>query len=66
MSDKVLLLCTNNNQETKVDVLSQNDTRIKIVIPGAYISMELYRKSVNDVYVTERAGLEFTTDGKTI
>ena len=61
---KINIECTNNNKTKTVDVLSENDKYLKVVIEDTQITIELFRQDVKKPYVGHTAGLEFTWQPK--
>ena len=61
---KINIECTNNNKTKTVDVLSENDKYLKVVIEDTQITIELFRQDVYKPYVGHTAGLEFTWQPK--
>ena len=56
--------CTDNDKIKTAEVLSRTDKYMKVVFEGTTMTLELMRKDVNKPYVGNKAGLEFTYDGK--
>lgn len=56
--------CTDNDKVKTAEVLSRTDKHMKVVFEGTTMTLELMRKDVNKPYVGNKAGLEFTYDGK--
>ena len=56
--------CTDNDKTKTAEVLSRSDKYMKVVFEGTTMTLELMRKDVNKPYVGNKAGLEFTYDGK--
>ena len=56
--------CTDNDKIKTAEVLSRTDKYMKVVFEGTTMTLELMRKDLNKPYVGNKAGLEFTYDGK--
>lgn len=58
----VKLKCTNNGNVVTANLVHKNDVNMKVHIPQGDIVLVLMKKG--PVYVGNRVGIEFTSDGK--
>jgi hypothetical protein len=61
--EQVTLKCTDNGREVKANLVSKTPQQLVVFIPATDTKMTLMWRATQ--YVGNRAGLEFTSTGKT-
>jgi|TARA_B100000035_G_C20829521_1_gene478033 hypothetical protein len=62
--ETITITCTNNDRTKEAEVLEQNDTYMKVQVPGTQLFIEMFRDNVNIPYTGHTAGLEFEWEPK--
>ena len=59
--------CTRNDNVAVADILEKNSRKLRLVMVGSNIAIELYKQTPHDTYyVGHMSGLEFTSTGEEI
>ena len=62
--ETITITCTNNDRTKEAEVLEQNDTYMKVQVPGTQLFIGMFRDNVNIPYTGHTAGLEFEWEPK--